>query len=134
MMGLADVRDWLRGLGAIDATWTIGRYEKEKERRACVYQRTDYADAMVALGGRDATVTERKRVQVLVHWNRNHRETEEAAQALYDALRWNPRPTIGGAQATYIDLVQNEPIDLGSDQDGIFDRSIWVDIYYEKRS
>lgn len=132
MVGLADVRDWLRGLGAVDATWTIGRFEAEKEKRACVYQRPDYSEQQAAIGGREATKTVCKRVQVLLHWNRNHRETEEAAMALYDALRFNPRGTVGGAAIGYVSLEMPEPADLGSDEHGIFERSIWADIYYEE--
>ena len=132
MIGLADVRDWLRGLGVIDATWTIGRYEAEKEQRACVYERPAYSDATVAIGGREATKTLVKHVQVLVHWNRNHRQTEEAAQALYEALRWNPRPTLGNARVSYLDLMLPEPVDAGSDSNGIFERVLWLDIYFEE--
>ena len=132
MIGLADIRDWLDSLGAIDAVWTIGRFESDQMQRACVYQRSDYSGATVSIGGRDSTKTLEKHVQVLIHWNRNHRETEEAAQALYDALRFNPRGTIGEDTASYIDLKLPEPVDLGSDETGIFERVLWLDIYYEE--
>lgn len=132
MIGLADIRDHLKALGAVDATWTIGRYEAEKERRCCVYQRVDYGDAQAALGGAEATKTIVKHVQVLVHWNRNHKETEQAAQALYNALRFNPRAEVGGDRVTYMDLMLPEPVDLGSDDNGIFERTIWLDVYYEE--
>ena len=133
MISLADVRDWLRSLDVLDATWTIGRYEAGKERRCCVYQRSGYGGATVAIGGRAATRTLVKSVSVLVHWNANHRETEEAARALYDALAFNPRPvTIGDDTASYIDLQLSEPVDLGSDENGTFERSIWLDIYYQE--
>ena len=133
MLGLADIRDYLKGLGVIDADWTIGRYEAEKEKKCCVYMRTDYSDTVAAIGGSEATRTNVKRVQVIVHYNRNHRQTEEAAAALYEALRWNPRPTIGGVKVTYTDLKLLEPVDLGSDDNGIFERSIWIDYYYERK-
>ena len=86
MMMLADVRDWLKSLHAVEADWTIGRYESEKERKCCVYTRSDYSEAVAAIGGAEATKTLVKRIQVVVHWNRNHRQTEEAAAALYEAL------------------------------------------------
>lgn len=132
MIGLADVRDWLKSLNAFDATWTIGRYEAEKEKRVCVYQRPDYTDATVALGGREATKTLVKQISVLVHWNKNHKETEAAAQALYSKLQFNPRATIGNATASYIDLRLPEPADAGSDANGIFERVIWLDIYFQE--
>ena len=132
MIGLADVRDWLKSLNTIEATWTIGRYEAEKEMRACVYQRPDYSDQQVALGGEETTKTYVKHVTVLVHWNKNHRQTEEAAMALYNALRFNPRGAIGSHRVSYCDLALPEPVDLGSDDNGIFERAVWLDIYYQE--
>lgn len=132
MIGLADIRDWLKGLNVIQATWSIGRYEAEKEKAVCVYERPVYSEATVAIGGAEATKTLVKHVQVVVHWNKNHRETEEAAQGLYDALRFNPRPVIGGRKVSYLDLQLKEPVDLGSDTNGIFERVLWMDIYFEE--
>lgn len=129
-MNLADVRDWLKGIDPNGAVWTIGRVEADKMQRCCVYQRPDYGTAQVALGR--ATKTLVKHVSVLVHWNKNHRETEAAAQALYDRLTGNPAATIGDARASYIDLQLPEPADLGSDDNGIFERILWLDIYYEE--
>ena len=99
---------------------------------ACVYQRPDYSTATVAIGGRETTKTYVKHAQVLLHWNKNHRETEEAAQALYAALEFNPRPTIGGKQVSYFDLRLPEAADVGSDDNGIFERVIWFDLYFEE--
>ena len=142
MIGLADVRDWLKTLALTDATWSIGRYEANKEKRVCVYTRADYGSAQAAIGGSEATKTEVKHVSVVVHWNRNHKETEVAALALYDALKFNPRATIGGTTAngvttggvdlTYIDLQLPEPQDVGSDENGIYERVIWIDLYFEE--
>lgn len=129
-MDLASVRDWLKSLNVLaDATWTIGRIESQKEKRVGVYQRADYGPANVALGGEPTTKTRVKNVSVLVHWTRNAKETEAAAQALYDALAYNP-PT--GTGITYIDLSMPEPADVGSDSNGIFERVIWATLYYEE--
>lgn len=132
MVSLADIRDYLKSLDVIDATWTIGRYEAEKLQRVCVYQRPDYTAANIALGGKETTKTQEKHVQVLVHWNKNHKETEQAALSLYEAVQFNPRPIIGGAQVSYLDLQLLEPVDLGSDDNGIFERVLWLNIYFEE--
>lgn len=129
MIGLADVRDWLASLDAVEATWTIGRYEAGRQHACCVYQRQAGSGAQVALGR--ATLTLVKSVSVLVRWDQSHRRTEEAAMALYSALEGNPDATIGGHDVSYVDLVNPEPVDLGSDADGIFERAIWLDIYYQ---
>ena len=135
MVTLADLRDWLAGLGVPEgASWSIGRFEGSQEMRCCVYQRPSYDGAQVALGGPGATRTLVKRASVLVHWNRNARETEEAAQAIYDAIARHAtgNTAIGGDVASYIALELPEPMDLGSDDNGIFERTIWLDAYYEE--
>ena len=73
-----------------------------------------------------------KRVQVLVHWDRDALSTEGAAQDLYDAIAASAHPTIGDATASYIGLMLPEPVDVGSTEDGAFERVLWLDIYYEE--
>ena len=132
MLKLSDIRDWLASQNAIDGVWTIGRFEAEKEKRVCLYQRPSYEEATVAIGGRVPTKTLVKHLQIIVHWNRNYRETEEAAQALYDALKFNPRGAIGTCSISYLNLQLPEPADLGSDSNGIFERVLWMDVYYKE--
>lgn len=132
-MTIADVLAWIKSLGGPSGTegWTMARLDATKEHRIGVYQRPDYGGSGIALGGSASTVTRVKRVQVLVHWDRNARDTEAAAQSLYDAVAASARPTIGTKTATYINLALPEPVDLGATEDGIFERVIWLDIYYQ---
>ncbi len=129
MIGLADIRDWLEAAYTA-AQWSIGRYDANKTQRACVYQRPDYSDATVAIGGETKTLV--KHISVILHWNKNHRETEEAAAALFALMENNPRPAIGAGQVSYLDLLMPEAADMGADDNGIFERCIWLDIYFEE--
>lgn len=133
VLTIADVLAWLKSLGAPSGVdgWTMARLDASKERRVGVYQRPTYDGAEVALGGQAQTKTRTKHVQVLVHWTKNARDTEEAAQALYDAIAAADHPTIGDFAAAYIDPMLPEPVDLGADDSGIFERAIWLDIYYQ---
>ena len=132
-MTLADVLSWLKSLGAPAGVggWTIARLDASKERRVGVWQRPQTGGMEVALGGPAFTLTRCKHVQVLVHWTANARDTEAAAQELYDAIRAEDHPAIGGSTATYIDLVTPEPVDVGADDGGTFERAIWLDIYHQ---
>ena len=134
MIMLSDVRDWLSGLGVPEgASWSMGRFEGSQERRCCVYQRPDYSGQQVALGGPEATKALEKHASVLVHWNKNARQSEEAAQALYGAIAAAGRAVpIGEDTASYIELELPEPVDLGSDDHGIFEHTIWLTIHYEE--
>lgn len=135
-IGMADVLAWLKALDAFDGDsavgWTIAKMDASKLKQVGVWQRGDYSGGGVMLGGRSATLTWVKRVQVLVHWNRNAKETEEAARALYDAMTASGRPAIGGATASYIDMQMPEPADVGADDNGVFEQVIWLDIHYQE--
>lgn len=129
MIALSDIRDWLESLYTA-AQWSIGRYDANREKRACVYQVADYSGGVVAIGGRDTTKTTVKHCSVVLHWNKNQRETEAAAAALFALLEYNPRPVVNGQQVAYIDVLMPEAADMGADENGIFERVIWFDIYY----
>ena len=132
-MTLADVLQWLKSLGVPSGVegWTIARLDAAKERRVGVWQDPSSGPREVALGGPSATVTRTKRVRVLVHWNRNARDTETAAQALYDAIAAADHPAVGDATATYVEMACPEPVDVGADEQGCFERAIPFVIHYQ---
>lgn len=39
---------------------------------------------------------------------------------------------IGEMQVNYLRLLVPEPVDVGTDDAGVYERVIWVDIYYER--
>lgn len=133
MVTLADVLAWLKALGApsnVDA-WSMARLDVGRERVIGVFQEASYGDADMAIGGERTTLTRTKRVQVVLHWTKNARDTEAAAQALYDAIRAADRPAIGDSVASYIELQMPEPVDLGADESGVFERTVIFTIYYQ---
>lgn len=131
-MTLSDVRDWLKTLG-LAGHYYVGKLDRKADKSIGVYSRAGTGTQPdTALGGLDCTKTELKRVSILLHWNNNARETETAAQALFEALRAAESVQIGGRQVDYICLMVPEPVDVGTDEAGIYERVIWANIYYER--
>lgn len=131
-MTIDEVMQWLESLGAPEGVggWTMARLDASKQKRIGVWQRPQRDGMEIAIGR--APATRCKHVQLLVHWTENAHETELAAQALYDAIAAAERPSIGGVPADYIDLMTPEPVDVGADEHGIFERAIWLDIYHQQ--
>ena len=132
-MTVDDVMQWLKSLGAPSGAegWTMARMDVSGERLVGVWQRPERSGMQVALG--KVTRTLCKHIQLLVHWTRDAHATELAAQELYDAIADAGRPTVGGHQVDWIDLMTPEPVDVGADDaGGVFERAIWLDIYYEE--
>lgn len=131
-MTLANVRDWLKTIGLAEHYY-IGKLDRKEDKSLGVYSRAGTGTPPVtALGGLDCTRTEAKRVSLLLHWNNNASETDEAAQALFEALRAAENVQIGGHQVDYLRLMVPEPVDVGTDENGVYERVLWVDFYYER--
>lgn len=131
ILGLADVRDWLKGFG-IGEHFYIGKLDAKQEKSIGVYQRTSSGRPRVAIGGLDLTKYDVKQISILVHWSNNARETEEAARTLFDKLRAIDRVTIGCTRIDYLCLEVSEPVDVGTDDTGVYERTILFDLYYER--
>lgn len=130
-MILADIRDWLKTLNAAEHYY-VGKLDNKQDKSLGVYQRTA-GSAHIALGGLDNTKYAVKRISLLLHWNDNAKETEIAANELYKKLITTDHPVIGDEQVYCIMMQTAEPQGVGTDDNGIYERVIWMDIYHERR-
>lgn len=129
MILLADVKDWLKTVFEADHYYT-GKLDNKKDKSIGVYQRSFYAPKRYAIGG--FKKYDVKSVSVLVHWNNNSKETEQAAYELFKILETQKQFKIKDTFVDYISMQVTEPADVGTDEKGICERVIWFDIYYER--
>ncbi len=129
MIYLSDVREWLKGL--INAEhFYIGKLDRKFERSIGVYQRRNPAPPVTAIGR--SSSYEVKPISVLIHWTKNADTTEKAAFELYQKLRAVSSLTLNDTPVKFIALLQSEPVDVGTDDAGVFERVIEFDIYFER--
>lgn len=131
MLTTEHVLSWVKSLATKADNYYCGTLNDKKERSFGVYQLKESRARTVALG--KATKTGTKGISILVHWTPSTRETENTAAALYADLAAASSPTIGGYKANYIQLLHDEPIDVGTDDNGICERVIEFVVYYERR-
>lgn len=129
MIYLSDIRDWLKTLIAADKYY-IGKLDKKPEKAIGVYQRRNPAPPIMAIG-QDSSY-EIKPISILIHWNKNADTTEKAAFDLYEEIKAAASLTLNDTRVLFIKLLQSEPVDVGTDENGIFERVIEFDIYYER--
>lgn len=131
MILLSDVRNWIKTFG-IGTYFYAGKLDNKKEKSIGVYSRKESGMPRMAIGGLQNTSYDVKRISVLVHWNRNAVETEEAALSLFEKLRAQTDFEIGQTHVKYLQLTLPEPQDVGTDDGGVYERVIWFDLYYER--
>ena len=129
MITLAEVRDWIKTFNAAN-NYYIGKIDNKQENSIGIYQRKTIDGPRVAIGGRSLASYEVKSISILIHWNKNANETEKRAQYLYNRLFEAESVVIGGTPIKMIALLQNEPVDVGTDDNNVYERVIELDLYY----
>lgn len=131
MITLANIRDWLKTF-EIAENYYIGKLDNKKDKSIGVYSLNKSNLPVIALGGLENTTYNIKSVSVLIHWTKNADETEKAAFDLFDKLLSVKNVQINGTQIYYLKLNASEPIDVGTDDKGVYERVIEFDLYYKR--
>ena len=130
-MTLKEVREYLKTKIECD-NWYSGKIDAGKEQCIGIYGIQGLAPN-IALGGLENTSYSTKAISILVHWTKNSNTAEEKAQEVYNTLFCNQDAVIGGHKVIKFDMKTSEPIEVGTDDEGIFEYVIETIIYFERR-
>ena len=125
---LAEFRDYLKSHFNADY-YFIGKVEQWRDKSIGIYGGT--AGARVEAVGRESSY-DIATIRILLHWNKNAKETEAAARTLYETIRYITRAEMGAYIVQYVDLTDGEPNFLGTDDVGVYEYAISVRIYYRR--
>lgn len=128
-MTLKEVKDWLKTQAVAD-NWAIGTYDTSKVKTVCVRNLASNRSKL-AIGGLSNTTTAVKGISIVVHWSKNPDESEQVAQKLF-ALFYGQTPAIGEYQTILCDMRNDEPISVGTDENGIYEYVIELWITYQR--
>ena len=134
MLKIADIRGWIASLGiAADNRVYIGKLDNKQQKSIGVYGRNGSGSPGIALGGLECTTYDTKRLSLLVHWTTRKAESEVAAYELFEKLRNVSSLDIGDTHINYLRLMVPEPQDVGTDEGGVYEYVIWLDLIYERK-
>ena len=130
MVTLANIRDWLKSFGLFD-NYYIGRLDTKKKNSLGIYNLQDTGRREV-IGG--LKKYEKKGVSLLIHGDTNKAKTEQKAFELYNALETigDDKKRIGNKKVYFVQLLNNEPVDVDQDADSVYEYVIEMNIYFEK--
>ena len=133
MLGIGDVRDYIAGLGIADNNNVYcGKLDNKKDKSIGVYNLNRQRPPQTAVGGLNNSSYRIKSISILVHWNTSVRDTEKAAEQLYNMLRDTNNKIINDTKLLFTKMQVDGPVDVGKDDKGIFESVIELDIYYER--
>lgn len=129
MIYLSDIRDWLKSVTNAEHYY-IGKLDNKQDRSLGIYTLKGNGAPVTAIGTQ--STYDIIGVSLLLHWNNNANETEVTARTLYEKLRTIKNFKINDKQIYMIELLVPEPIDVGTDDKGIYERVIEMNLYYER--
>lgn len=133
MLGIGDVRDYIAGLGIADNNNVYcGKLDNKKDKSIGVYNLNRQRPPQTAVGGLNNSSYRIKSISILVHWNTSVRDTEKAAEQLYNMLRDTNNKIINDTKLLFTKMQVDGPVDVWTDDKGIFESVIELDIYYER--
>ena len=133
MLGIGYVRDYIAGLGIADNNNVYcGKLDNKKDKSIGVYNLNRQRPLQTAVGGLNNSSYRIKSVSILVHWNKSVRDTEETSEQLYNMLRDTNNKIINDTKLLFTKMQVDGPVDVGTDDKGIFESVIELDIYYER--
>ena len=134
MLTLDDIRGYIGGLGiTADRNVYIGKLNSKKDHSIGVYHRQGSGPPVMALGGHDYGSYDIRRISLLGHWDRDVQASERAAYELYEKLKNVSSLSIGGTPINCIILQVPEPVDVGTDEKGVYEYAIRLDFVYQRK-
>ena len=128
-MTLKDIRDWLKPqVEDVQACYS-GKMDAMKNKVLGLYNRASNNDK-IAIGGLNNTSTATKSITILLHWDKNYDTTEQKAKSIYDLFN-GQRAVIGNYECFFI-MKNDEPVGIGTDDNGIFEFVIDLNIIYKR--
>ena len=133
MILLRDIRDYIATLKiADDENCFCGIMPDKKDKSIGTYPLKPDRQPKIPVGGIRNRSYGVKSVSFLVHWNKSPTETEKAVDRLYNALQDTKQTEVNGHIIKFIQMNQNEPVAVGTDDKGIFEYVIECLIYYDE--
>lgn len=135
MLRLIDLRQYISGLGiAQDTRCYIGKLDAKKEKSIGIYNRKSEGALALPLGGINNASYDVRPVSFLVHWNKSVSESEAAAYALFDSLQQAASGgfRVGAEEIQAVFLQVRAPVDIGTDDAGVYEYVIWADFIARK--
>lgn len=129
-MRLNDILQYFKEADIGFAHYYIGRLNNKKDSSLGIYNLRGETGEYMAVGGEACTKAKSKYLSLLVHGNKNKVQTETLAFNLYDYLKNLRSGRVGEYEINYIKLLCDEPIDVDSDSNGVYEYVIELQLHY----
>lgn len=129
-MTTENVKDFIKTFNLDFEKYYCGKIESKYQKVLGVYSLRNSSNFIIPLGGISNKSSNDIYISLLVHYNNDYIDTESIAQDLFNKLSTTTCFSFNGFIINYINMLVNQPIDVGTDDNQIYERVIQIQINY----
>lgn len=128
-MTLKQYKDYFKENFKWTESISTGKIDKNREKAICFYDKRTQ-NYVGVIGGNKNKSTTIKPITILLRYTKNQNDAEIMAQRIYDFF--NERSFFIEKKRVLIQMLYEEPISLGTDDNNVYEYSIEFDSYEER--
>ena len=129
-MTLKKVKDYFKTAFGWSDSISISKIDNNSEKAVCFYNSRIAPAKISSVGGKKNKTYELKSITILLRWGKNADTAEVKAKEIYDFF--DERTFDIDGKRVFVISRYESPIDLGTDDKGIYEYSFEFDFYSQK--
>ena len=129
-MTLKNLKDYFKTAFGWTDSISIGKIDNNSEKAVCFYNSRLAPAKISSVGGKANKTYELKSVTILLRWGKNADAAEDKSKEIYDFF--DERTFYINEKRVFVISRYEEPIDLGTDDKGVYEYSFEFDFYSQK--
>lgn len=130
-MTLSDLRDYFKSDFPWKESISVGKIDKNKERAVCFYHSKVSRPKINTIGGKANRSYTVLPISILLRFGKNYEAAAEKAKEIYGFF--DEKTFDLNNERVFVISPYNEPIDLGTDDQGVYENSLEFDLYITKK-
>ena len=127
---LKEVKDYFKR----EYNWTdsisIGKIDNNQEKAICFYNSRRESAYDPFVNGKNGKSTYIKSITILLRYTKNQDSAEREIQSIYEFFE--ERTFFIDNKKVFVIMVTDEPINLGTDDNNVYEYSLEIDLYVER--
>lgn len=127
---LKQVKDYFKNEFKWSDKISTGLIDKNQEKAICFYNSKRNLSYEPVIGGKTLKSTYMKPITILLRYTKNQNSAEIKAQEIYEFFE--ERTFFIENKRIFVQMYNEEPMNLGTDDNGVYEYSIEINLYIER--
>ena len=127
---LKQVKDYFKTEFKWSDSIAIGKIDDNQEKAICFYNSERNMSYEPVIGGKALKSTYVKPISILLRYTKNQNDAEIKAQEIYEFFE--ERTFFIENKRIFVQMYNAEPINLGTDDNGVYEYSIEINLFIER--